>query len=88
MSARRAAVPAAPAGQRFRLPDGSRSAQSVWVWRAFFLLSLIAVGLALSSSLAGDGFYAASWGFIAAGWFSLSMWLWRQHLRREDPGRR
>ncbi|MDT4937816.1 MAG: hypothetical protein QOG80_1487, partial [Pseudonocardiales bacterium] len=28
--------------------------------------------------------YAASWGFITAGWFAIAMWLWRKHVRDDD----
>jgi hypothetical protein len=68
---------------RVRLPDGSRSTQSVWVWRAFFFMSLIALGLSLTFASGGRTFFAAAWGVIAAGWFAISMWLWRKHVRGE-----
>jgi hypothetical protein len=67
----------------FRLPDGSRSAQSPWVWRAFFFMSLIALGLSLSLVLGGYGFFAACWAIIAVGWFGISMWLWRRNVLYE-----
>jgi hypothetical protein len=69
---------------RTRLPDGSRSVQSVWVWRTFFLMSLIAVGLVISFMSEGLHFYAAAWAVIALGWFTVSMWLWRKHVRDDD----
>jgi hypothetical protein len=78
-----------PAGARttlrgLRLPDGTRSAQSPFIWRLFAFLSLVALGLCLV--LASDGlvFYASAWGFIAAGWFAIAMWLWRKNVRYED----
>jgi hypothetical protein len=64
-----------------RLPDGSRSVESVWVWRGFLLLSLVALGLCIAFAAGGQLFYAVAWAVIAAGWFTVSMWLWRQHLR-------
>jgi hypothetical protein len=66
--------------KRFRLPDGSRSIQSPWVWRGLFFMSLVALGLCLTF-VAGQHFgVAAAWAVIAAGWFGFSMWLWRQHV--------
>lgn len=67
-----------------RLPDGSKSVQSVWVWRGFFFMSLIALGLCISFAESGLTFFAAAWGVIAVGWFALSMWLWRKHVRDDD----
>lgn len=57
----------------------SRSVRSVWVWRGFLMLSLVAVGVAII--LGADGYtgLAVAWGVIAAGWFGIAMWLWRQH---------
>jgi hypothetical protein len=69
---------------RSRLPDGSRSVQSVWVWRGFFFMSLIALGLAISFADSGLRFYAVAWAVIALGWFGVSMWLWRRHVRDDD----
>jgi hypothetical protein len=59
----------------------SWSVRSGWGWRTFFMLSLIAVGVAII--LAGNhaGTLAILWLVIAAGWFATSMWLWRKHLR-------
>lgn len=65
---------------RIRLPDGTRSAQSPWVWRGFLFMSLIAFGLCLSLALSGQRLYAIAWGFITVGWFAIAMWLWRRHL--------
>ncbi len=67
-----------------RMPDGSRSVQSPWVWRGFFFMSLVAFGLCLTFLSGGLTFYAASWGVITAGWFAISMWLWRRHVRDDD----
>lgn len=69
---------------RERLPDGSRSVQSVWVWRGFFFMSLVGLGLAINFTSAGLRFYAVAWYVIAAGWFAVSMWLWRKHVRDDD----
>jgi hypothetical protein len=72
-------------GERlFRLPDGSRSVQSPWVWRGFAFMSLIAFGLFLSFVTGHHTMLAIAWGVITVGWFSLAMWLWRRHLRDDD----
>ena len=57
----------------------SRSVRSVWVWRGFFLLSLVAVGIVIIFATNGKTTLAVAWGIIAAGWFAISMWLWNQH---------
>lgn len=67
-----------------RLPDGSRSIQSPWIWRGFLLLSLVALGLVIAFAASGHSLFAAEWGVITAGWFATSMWLWRQHVQYED----
>jgi hypothetical protein len=67
-----------------RLPDGSRSVQSPWVWRGFVFMSFIAFGLCFSFAVGGHAFYAAAWAVITAGWFSIGMWLWRKHVRDDD----
>jgi hypothetical protein len=69
---------------RIQLPDGSKSVQSVWVWRGFFFMSLVAFGLAISFADQGLRGFAIAWVVIAAGWFSISMWLWRKHVRDDD----
>jgi hypothetical protein len=69
---------------RGRLPDGSKSVQSVWVWRGFFFMSLIAVGLVISFADQGLRFYALMWAIIAVGWFGISMWLWRKHVQDDN----
>jgi hypothetical protein len=71
-----------------RLPDGSRSVQSPFVWRAFLFMSLIALGLCLVLASSGKTVYAAAWGLITAGWFVTSMWLWRKHIRDDDEARK
>lgn len=65
---------------RLRLPDGSRSAESPWVWRGLLLMALVALGLCLMFAVGGRILYAAAWGVIGAGWLGFSMWLWRKHL--------
>jgi low temperature requirement protein LtrA len=69
---------------RTKLPDGSKSVRSVWVWRGFFFMSLMAIGLTISFAQSGLTVFAAAWGVIAAGWFATSMWLWRRHVRDDD----
>jgi hypothetical protein len=59
----------------------SKSVRSVWVWRGFLLMSLVAVGIAILLATNGATTFAALWGVIAAGWFAISMWLWRMHLK-------
>jgi hypothetical protein len=75
-----------PAGSErfFRLPDGSRSVQSPWVWRGFAFMSLVALGLFLSFVTGNHPVLAAAWGFVTVGWFSIAMWLWRKHIRDDD----
>jgi hypothetical protein len=64
---------------RYSVQD-SRSVRSPWVWRAFVIMALVAVGIDIA--LAGSGaraFYLVAWGIIAAGWMAIGLWLWRQH---------
>ena len=68
----------AMAGDRFSVED-SKSVRSVWVWRAFLFMSLVAVGIAIILGTNGATMFAILWGVIAAGWFGISMWLWYQH---------
>jgi hypothetical protein len=68
---------------RVRLPDGTRSVQSPWVWRGFLFMSLIALGLCLTLALGRRPMYAAAWAFVTVGWFSIAMWLWRKHLAED-----
>jgi len=67
-----------------RLPDGTKSVRSVWVWRGFLFMSLIALGLCISFAQTGLTFFAGAWGVIAVGWFVISMFLWRKHVRDDD----
>jgi hypothetical protein len=77
-------MPARQTHTIWRLPDGSRSVQSPWVWRGFAFLSFIAFGLCLVFAVGGRMFYAVAWAIITVGWFSISMWLWRKHVRDDD----
>jgi hypothetical protein len=89
--AARAVVPSRPKAKKpdserfFRLPDGSRSVKSPWVWRGFAFMSLVAFGLFLGFVTGGHHtVLAVAWGFIAVGWFTIAMWLWRKHIRDDD----
>jgi hypothetical protein len=64
--------------------DESRSVRSVWVWRAFLLLSLVAVGVVIIFATNGKFGLAVGWGVIAAGWFAVAMFLWKRHSELED----
>jgi hypothetical protein len=77
-------VSATTSDWRTKLPDGSKSVQSVWVWRGFFFMSLIALGLAISFTESHLRFYSYAWYVIAVGWFAVSMWLWRKHVRDDN----
>ena len=68
---------------RYSVED-SRSVRSVWVWRGFLMMSLVALGVVIILAGNGKTGYAIAWGVIAAGWFAVSMWLWRQHARAES----
>ncbi len=65
---------------RYSVPD-SRSVRSPWVWRAFFVMSLLAFGVAIILVGNHKAGFAVAWGVIGAGWLAISMWLWRQHTR-------
>jgi hypothetical protein len=80
----RAAAAPTPSPRRVRLPDGSRSVQSPWVWRGFAFMSLLALGLCIGLFAAGHTGFAAAWAVITLGWFSVAMWLWRQHVRDDS----
>ena len=67
-----------------RLPDGTRSVQSPWVWRGFLFMSLIALGLCLAFAVGRPDVYAVAWAIITVGWFAISMWLWRRHVVHDD----
>jgi hypothetical protein len=79
-------VPIRASVRKIRLPDGSRSTQSPWVWRGLFLMSVIAFGLCLTLLAGHQTVFAALWFVIAAGWFGISMWLWRRHVQYMDMG--
>jgi hypothetical protein len=70
----------APTRSRFRLPDGSRSVTSPWVWRGFVMMALIALGLCITLFVGGKVDFGAAWAVITAAWLATGMWLWRQHL--------
>src|SRR5579871_3398546 len=70
--------------RRFRLPDGSRSTQSVWVWRGLLFMSLIALGISISLFSESHATYGILWAVIAAGWFVMSMILWRRHVKWDN----
>jgi hypothetical protein len=74
-------APVTTSPRKLRLPDGSRSVSSLWVWRGLFLMSLVALGLALTLLAGGHTTFAALWAVIAVGWFGISMWLWRQNVK-------
>ncbi len=65
---------------RVRLPDGTRSVQSRWVWRGFLFMSFIALGFCITFAVGHQTWYALAWGVITLGWFTISMWLWRKHV--------
>ena len=68
---------------RFEVNE-SRSVRSVWVWRGFLLMSLVAVGIALVLASNGATTFSIMWGVIGAGWFAISMWLWHMHSTMEE----
>lgn len=70
--------------RQVRLPDGSRSVQSPFVWRLFVFMSFIALGFCIMLASGGRVSFAVAWGIIAAGWFTVGMWLWRKHVRDDD----
>ncbi len=59
----------------------SWSVRSGWGWRGLFVMALVAIGVAIILAGNGAGTLAILWLVIAAGWFGISMWLWRKHLR-------
>jgi hypothetical protein len=67
-----------------RLPDGTRSVQSPWVWRGFLFMSLIGLGLCLTFAVGHQTLYAVAWAIITLGWFAISMWLWRRHVVHDE----
>ena len=77
-------APAQPQSWRDRLPDGSKSVQSPFVWRLFAFMSLIALGIFIMCLAGGEPVYAGCWALITVGWFTTSMWLWRKHIKADD----
>ncbi|MCW2522816.1 MAG: hypothetical protein JWO63_1151 [Frankiales bacterium] len=73
-----------PESRRLRLPDGSRSVQSPFVWRGFLFMSLIGLGLSITLFSAGNALFGAAWALITIGWFTTAMWLWKKHLRDDE----
>jgi hypothetical protein len=65
---------------RYSVED-SRSVRSVWVWRGFLIMSLVALGVVIILAGNGKTGFAIAWGVIAVGWFAIAIWLWRQHAR-------
>jgi hypothetical protein len=59
----------------------SRSVRTGWIWRGFFVLSLFAIGVAITMEANHHATLAILWLVIGAGWLATSMWLWRQHSR-------
>lgn len=62
----------------------SRSVRSVWVWRGFLLMALVAGGITIILAGSGKTTYAVLWGVITAGWFAIAMALWRMHSTQEE----
>lgn len=62
----------------------SRSVRSVWVWRGFLMMSLLAAGITIILASNGATSFAVLWGVITAGWFGISMYLWRMHSKAEE----
>lgn len=54
-------------------------AKSVWAWRAFAVLSLVALGLALSFFVANRPAFGVAWLVITLGWGALAGRLWQAH---------
>jgi Flp pilus assembly protein TadB len=78
-SKRQARVTASGKSQERWDPNQSRSVQSGWIWRGFLMLSLLAVGVIIIMAGNHHTTLAILWAVIAAGWFAISMWLWRKH---------
>jgi hypothetical protein len=62
----------------------SRSVRSVWIWRGFLLLSLVAAGITIVFASNGVTNFAIMWGVITAGWFGIARYLWRLHSQVEE----
>jgi len=88
---KRSLQPAAPVGLKGRIVSvmsgerwevsQSRSVRSGWVWRGIMVLSLMALGVAIILAGNHQSLLAVFWVVIAAGWFSVSVWVWRMHAR-------
>jgi hypothetical protein len=65
-------------------PSESVTVRSGWVWRGFVVLSLLAIGVVIIMAANGKSTLAVLWIVIAAGWFAVGMWLWRQHKRLDN----
>ena len=52
--------------------------------RGFFFMSLIAVGICIGLIQTHRTTFGVLWAIIAIGWFAVSMWLWRKHVRDDD----
>lgn len=86
-----AAAPGGTVGLRQRIAEAmsgeswdvsqSRSVRSGWVWRGIMVLSLLALGVAIILAGNHQSVLAVFWVVIAAGWFSVSVWVWRMHAR-------
>ncbi len=70
----------AMSGERWDVSQ-SRSVRSGWVWRGIMVLSLMALGVAIILAGNHQSLLAVFWVVIAAGWFSVSIWVWRMHAR-------
>lgn len=54
-------------------------ATSVWVWRAFALLALVALGLAMTFFVADRPVFGVAWVVITLAWGGLAGRLWQAH---------
>ena len=79
-SPRREALRKAMSDEKWDVRE-SRSVRTPWVWRGFLLLTLFGIGVAIILEGNHHGTFALLWLVISAGWFAISMWLWRQHSR-------
>ena len=79
-SPRRQALRRAMSDEKWDIQE-SRSVRNPWGWRAYFMVSLMFVGVALILNGNHHQTFAILWLVIAVGWFAASMWLWRQHSR-------
>ena len=65
---------------RFSMDD-SKFVRSVWVWRTFLGLAMVALGVAIIFAGNGKGTIAILWVVIAVGWAAFAMGLWRRHMK-------